>query len=229
MDFTNEEKIAAFDKIAKLYFEKNFGSTSKTDLETLLFSEYIEHCLVSGEPFDDYSLSKQLGITQSRIRALKERKELKYPYKSFDWKRAFAEAVANAKYYDKDNHLVKIFIEDVNVMQEARHFIEEKGWFDECSSNRKLLQIPLSCFVEICLDDDSVSNLFTEEAKENVKKIAKSNDEIEEFVKDFSKDGLKALLMSAGKEAILGVLSNLPFGGIAKTAFGFLEKVVKGA
>ena len=52
MEFTNEEKIAVFDKNAPLCFNKNFGSTSKADLETLLFLEYIEHCLRTELPFD---------------------------------------------------------------------------------------------------------------------------------------------------------------------------------
>ena len=63
MNFSNEEKQACFDKISELYFCKNFGSTSKADLEVLLFSEYIGHCISAGEPYDDYTLSKQLGIT----------------------------------------------------------------------------------------------------------------------------------------------------------------------
>ena len=35
--------------------------------------------------------------------------------------------------------------------------------------------------------------------------------------------------MSASKEAILSVIQLLPFGGLAKTAFEFLEKTIKGA
>ena len=41
MQFTENEKIALFDKIDELYFHRNFGSTSKSDFETLLFSEYM--------------------------------------------------------------------------------------------------------------------------------------------------------------------------------------------
>lgn len=45
MDFSNrfadKEKIAAFDKISGLYFDRNFGSFSKADFETLMFSIYI--------------------------------------------------------------------------------------------------------------------------------------------------------------------------------------------
>lgn len=228
MSFSNEEKQACFDKIAELYFCQNFGSTSKADFEVLLFSEYIEHCIKAGKPFDDYTLSKQLGITQSRVRSLKERKELKYPYSGFDWREAFAESVKKAK-YDEYDHYVKIIIQDINVMTEIRHFIEEKGWYDECSLNKKLLRIPLDCFTEICIDEKSLYNTFSPETKKAIEAISSSDSNIQSFLKDFSKEGLKAFLMSASKEAILSVIQLLPFGGLAKTAFEFLEKTIKGA
>ena len=227
MNFSNEEKQACFDKISELYFCKNFGSTSKADLEVLLFSEYIGHCISAGEPYDDYTLSKQLGITQSRVRTLKERKELKYPCKGFDWRTSFSDSVKNAK-YDEADHYVKILIQDVNVLNEARHFIEEKGWYDECSLNKKLLRFPLDCFVEICLDDMTLADTFSVEAKENINAIAESNSDIHAFLSDFSKEGFKTFLMNASKQAILSVISLLPFGGLAKTAFSFLETVIGG-
>lgn len=227
MSFSNKEKQSCFDKISELYFCKNFGSTSKADLEVLLFSEYIEHCIGAGKPYGDYTLSKQLGITQSRVRTLKERKELKYPHEGFDWRVSFADSVKNAK-YDESDHYVKIIIQDVNVLNEARHFIEEKGWYDECSLNKKLFRLPLDCFVEICVDDKSLADTFSSEAKRNVKNIAKSDSNIQSFLNDFTKDGLKNFLMNASKEVILSVIELLPFGGYAKIAFNFLEKVIKG-
>ena len=227
MDFKSEEKIIVFDKIADLYFKKNFGSTSKADFETLLFSEYIEHRLRNELPFDDYTLSKELGITQARVRALKERKELKYPYEGFDWKISFAKSVKNAK-YDESDHYVKFIVEDVNVMNEVRHFIENKGWYDECSLNKKLLRLPLDCFVEICIEDKSVSSLFSPETKNKIEKIKGKNNSIKELLTDFSKEGLKSFLMSAGKETIALILDCIPFGGVAKVAFGFLREAIKG-
>lgn len=101
--FTDKEKIALFNKIEALYFNKNFGETSKADLEILLFSTYIDHCIDNGEPYDDYTLSKVLGITQARIRSLKEKKELKYPRDEFEWEDAFAKTIENAKYDDNDH------------------------------------------------------------------------------------------------------------------------------
>lgn len=42
---TKEEKASAFDKIAERYYFANFGTMSKSDLETLLFSIYLEQIL----------------------------------------------------------------------------------------------------------------------------------------------------------------------------------------
>lgn len=226
MEFSEDEKIALFDKIAKNYFVRNFGSMSKSDFETLLFSEYIEHCIKAGIAYDDYSLSKELGITQSRIRSLKERKELKYPYKDFKWQNAFAESVKNAK-YDTSDHYVKMIIQDVNVMNEIRNHIETAGWYDECSLNKKLLRIPLDCFAEICYADETFDNVFTDETKRVVKKISNIEDtNVQAFLKDFTKDGLKSFLMSASKAVICEVLPLLPFGGVAQTAFNALIHVI---
>lgn len=227
MEFSKSEKAAIFDKIAKNYFARNFGSMSKADFETLLFSEYIEHCIKNGLPYDDYSLSKELGITQARIRSLKERKELKYPYEDFKWKNAFAESVKNAK-YDANDHYVKMIIQDINVMNEVRNHIEKAGWYDECSLNKKLLRIPLDCFSEICDTDETFDDVFSDDVKKAVKKISNSEDSnVKAFLKDFTKEGLKNFLMTASKAAICEVLPLLPFGGVAKIAFERLTKVIK--
>lgn len=228
MEFTEKEKISLFDKIEELYFRRNFGSVSKADFETLLFSEFIECCINHNEPFDDYSLSKALGITQTRIRSLKERKGLKYPLNEDDpnwWKKPFAEAVKNAKYDEKD-HCVKFIIQDVNVMNEARHYIEESGWYDECSLNRKLLRIPLDCFTDICIDENEINELFSEKERKTINKIAQENSEITAFAEEFSKEGLKSFLMSASKKSIGLVLQSLPFGGIASIAFKSLAEII---
>ena len=228
MSFTTEEKCAVFDKIEAQYFNKNFGSMTKSDFETLLFSEYIEHCIRNDVAVDDYSLSKSLGITQNRIRSLKERKELKYPYTSQNWKTAFATSVKNAKYDAQTRH-VKMIIQDVSVMNEVRNFIEINGWYDECSLNKKLLNIPLDCFVEICYESSNFENVFSDELKKQVEKLAliEENNTIKAFISDFSKEGLKTFLMKSSKEIIPEVLKLLPFAGVAKTAFDFLSMAIE--
>lgn len=229
MDFSPEEKIAIFNKIEQNYFIRNFGTMTKADWETLLFSEYIEHRIKNNLPYDDYSLSKILGITQARVRNLKERKELKYPFESFNWQQALAESIKNAK-YDPNDHYVKMIVPDVNVMNEVRNFIEVEGWFDECSLNRKLLRIPLECFVEIFYKSEMFESVFTEDVKIAIRKITRADNAAAiAFVEDFSKEGLKTFLMSASKEALTDVIKLLPFGGVAKIGFDFLLKAIEGA
>ena len=227
MIFKDEDKIRLFDKLEELYFRKNFGSVSKTDLETLLFSEYIECCIRNNVAYDDYSLSKALGITQSRIRILKERKELKYPLNDDPewWKAPFANAIKNAKYDDK-NHSIKFIVQDVNVMNEVRHYIEMAGWYDECSLNRKLLNIPLDCFTEICLGNESLTKLITDKEKKALRNISKDRPDVLDLVENFSIEGLKSFLMSASKESIGIVLKSFHFGGVAEIAFSFLGEVI---
>ncbi len=227
IEFSNEEKIVIFDKIAQHYFEQNFGEMSKSDFELLLFSEYIEHLMKNKDNFTDYALSKQLGITQSRIRSLKERYGLKYRVnKDFAWKDEIVESLKNAK-YDEYTHNVKLLIQDVNVQLELRNYIEENGWYDEYSLNRKMSVIPLSGFIDIFVEDKD----FNDEAREKIIEISKSEnpnigDSIKSFAKDFSKDGLKSFVMSASKIGLTCALNALPFGGLAKTAIDILVNII---
>lgn len=88
-NFDNETKQAFFNEIAENYFNKNFGTMLKSDFETLIFSYFIENIIEKGQNFDDYTLSKQLGISESRIRVLKERKNSNIHIKNMTGKRLF--------------------------------------------------------------------------------------------------------------------------------------------
>ena len=119
-------------EIIKHYFDRNFGSLSKSDLETLLFHLYV----VKFSKQDDYTISKELGITQSRIRALKERSALRYG-QNYDYKKGLIEAIGNA-YYDNKSNKIQCLVNDVNVLIEVRHLLESKHCFDEYSFRRNI-------------------------------------------------------------------------------------------
>lgn len=226
---TEADKAAAFDKIAQRFYFANFATMSKSDIETLLFSVYLDRILDSSESnydaYSDYTLSKVLGVPQSRISTLKVRKELQYPYPKFDWRESFAEEIKNAKYNEQD-HYIRLIVQDVNVMNEVRHYIELHGWFDECSLNKKLLKIPLDCFAEVFLENDSGFSLSQEEKKE-LEALGKSEPEVKKFLADLTKDGVKSFLMSASKTLIPEVLKILPFGGFVRVAFNGLIGIIE--
>lgn len=202
--FLEKEKEQIFDTIAENYFNRNFGSMSKADFELLIFSEFIEICLNNDLVLDDYTLSKILGITQSRVRNLKEKKELKYPRKEFDWKVVFGNTIKNAKYND-EKKIVKVIIQDINVMNEVRHYIEEKGWYDEISLNKRLLQVPIDCFLDICMDLENIKEI-PQESKEKIKELKIKDATFMKLIKDISKENIKDFSKNAQKEILCKVI-----------------------
>lgn len=219
MSFTLEEKVELFDRIAERYYNHNFGTMLKADMDTLIFSAYIEHCLKNGLPYDDYTLSIQLGITENRVRSLKERKQLQYPYGQYKWKEAFVELIPKAK-YNKDKKMVQLSIGDVNLIKDVRHFIYENGWYDEFQLNPKLFQCRLDFFIDLCSRlEETIS--ISEESKSALKKLEANEiaqSAIKKIISGSFEDGIKDLIKSASKEVIIEVLKLLPFGGLASKA-----------
>ena len=156
--FNEAEKAKAFDKIAEQYYFGNFGRMQKSDFEILLFSLYLEQILYCSEEemqkYSDYELSKALGVTQAKIRSLKERKELQYPYPDFDWKRSFARVVNYAQY---EKGKIKINIPDKSLYLEIKNAIEINGGYVDMQLNPALLQVDPKDFfdlVELVSDED---------------------------------------------------------------------------
>lgn len=225
--FSDKEKIAAFDKIAGLYFDRNFGSVSKADFETLMFSIYIEHLLDNELPYDDYTMSNSLGISESRIRTLKERKQLKYP-REYIWQEAFAEIVKYAK-YDDVTKTVKLSIEDVNLLKEVRHFIRINGWYDDFQLNPRLFQCKLDCFLMLCAMLDG-EMLLTEDDKKKLLKLKTNEDDrsaIEKIAEGDFKKGFYELVFGCAEDVLCGVLESLPFGKVGSYAVKEIMKWLK--
>lgn len=182
----SESKAEAFDLIAQNYYFGNFGTMQKSDFDVLMFSIYLERILDRSEKgkiqkeYSDYELSKLLGITQSRIRTLKVKKELKYPYDGFDWRESLLRIIGDVRY---ENGKIKIPISDQNLFLEVKNAIEESGGYIEVQLNSKLLQISPEYFLDLMIllcDDDR-----QQEIKEEIlKKIV----ETEELRLYFEKD-----------------------------------------
>lgn len=173
--FTDEEKARAFDKIAEKYYCMNFGSTSKSDLDVLMFSIYIEQILKQDEAdliaYSDYTLSKLLGITQSKVSNLKVRKQLLYPYEDFDWIVSLQRIADRAVF---ENGKIKLFIPDKNLYLEVKNAIEEEGGFVEVQLTSNLLQVRVEYFIDLILMLDKEKT--REEARKIIKQKIESSD-----------------------------------------------------
>lgn len=222
-DGNSEAKARAFDAIAEQFYAANFGRLTKSDFEVLLFHLYIEQCMSTAHSYDDYTLSKELGITQSRVRSLKVKKELQYPHEGFDWKQDFIECISRAR-YDEKKALVKVQISDVNVLAELRNYVEKKGWYDEYQLNTKLFQCRADIFIDLCnsLGEKNEEMTLTDAQKKALKKLGKESEAdntrsaIDMIMEGNIKDGLKKLSLEGGKGLLVEVIGLLPGG----TMFG---------
>lgn len=149
----DKAKAEAFDMLADRFYNMNFGTLSKTDAEVLMFSLYLDRILNETEEdiwtYDDYTLSKYLGVTQSKISSLKVKKELLYPFKGFQWQKSFARIMERAEY---ENGKIKIMIPDKNLYLELKHAVEKSGSYVDVSLTANLLQISPAAFVDLVME-----------------------------------------------------------------------------
>ncbi|WP_425757171.1 hypothetical protein ACPW7J_05730 [Ihubacter sp. rT4E-8] len=223
--FSIEEKAKAFDKIAAAYYFCNFGEMQKVDFETLLFSIYLERILEKDENdmrvYSDYALSKCLGITQSKISNLKVRKQLKYPYQYFDWRKSFERISSNARY---ENGKIKINIPDRNLYLEIKNAVEASGGYVETQLSQSLLQIRPEYFLDLLMEivEDKDRNAIKKDLKKKMKEKnldmdffeSKSiGDQLKDAGADISQslilDLLEAFLIPAGGNIVTAIVKNI--------------------
>ena len=184
VEFTEREKVEMFDKIAERFYNANFGQTSKADIELIMFDFFIRKLIRDNQNADgtidyrtcsDYIISKELGITQQRVRNLKVKNQLVHPIE-YDWKAALATLTQNAR-YESNSRKITINIPDPNLYYEIQNFIEEQGGYVEIQLNSKLLQIRVEYFIELIIALEPESNRYEviKALKDAINKSGKKN------------------------------------------------------
>lgn len=208
--FEKEDKIKIFDEIIKKFYYANFGQASKSDIELMMFNFYIEKLIDENKRNDgtinynmcsDYLISKELGITQQRVRNLKVKKQLVYPV-DFDWKTALGTLIKNAR-MDESTHKIIINIPDPNLYYEIQNFLEESGAYNEVQLNSKILQIRAEYFFALALDIEDEEN-----KQKIIKTLKKQFEESSVNNQVFDEKNVGKTLLNIGIES-LNVVSNL--------------------
>lgn len=205
--FKEEEikaKAEAFDKIAQNYYNGNFGTMQKSDIDVLMFSIYWDKILEKSEEdwdtYSDYELSKVLGITQAKVSNLKVKKQLRYPYLGFDWKKSFIRASKNARF---ENGKIKIHIPERNLFIELQNAIEKNGGYLDIQLNSKLLQVSPEDFINLIgiISDEEDRDLVKKKIREELRKSTNDRDikyleelTLAENFKNYLSDGAKNLI-----------------------------------
>ena len=141
----NDDK---FEQIARLFYERNFGTAGKSDIELLMFHLFMEQRREFNESLTDYSISNELGITQQRVRNLKIKEQLKYP-RMIDWQTDFAKLLNNARYDDPN---IIVDVPDPNLLIEIKNYLEEHGKYVNVQRNSRLLSMRIEFYVDLAID-----------------------------------------------------------------------------
>lgn len=207
--FTPAEKAEMFDKIADHFYNANFGQMSKADIELMMFHFYIEKLISANQNTDgtidynicsDYKISKELGITQQRVKNLKIKSHLIYPIE-FKWEVALARLTENAR-YDKISKKVILNIPDPNLYIEIQNYIEETGAHIEKQLNGNILQLRVEYYIELIL------HLEPEESRKKIIKQLKAQFKgIEKDDQLFDEKKIGESLIKAGMD-ITSILIN---------------------
>lgn len=176
--FSNEEKIKAFDQIAEMYYNRNFGTASKAEIDLLMFKFYYEAAIsksrneesgvIDYRACSDYKIGKQLGLTEQRVRNLKRRKELVYPSEDFDWVKELAHLLSDEKCVNIENGSVIISIPDPNLYAAIEDFISDKGGYLNYHLNSKVLDIKIEYLTALAVEFED-----EETKKKIVKEVSK--------------------------------------------------------
>lgn len=147
-------------------FTNNFGTFSKSDYELLMFTVYLDS--IEGEVRSS-KISKDLGITESKVRNLRIKSQLLYPRK-IELEKELKNAIKNG-YYDDLTRTIKITIDDPSVQIELKNMIEENNGCVDLALNSKQLVLSIKSLLII-------ASVFDGNTKEVLKEL--NNKKIEE-------------------------------------------------
>lgn len=180
------ESLFADDKdfleIASHYYNKNFGTMSKSELDLLMFKIFYDGLKNKNDDssLTDVALAIELGITKQKVKSLKERMFLKYSSDSdFDWKREMRDCISNSSVeYDERTGKFTILVSDPRFGYAVEDFLESNRLISDYAHNSKLLILSRRAFVflayESCDDAEKrrrLEDCFTKTLNEERKQI----------------------------------------------------------
>lgn len=149
------ESLFADDKdfleIASHYYNKNFGTMSKSELDLLMFKIFYDGLKNKNDDssLTDVALAIELGITKQKVKSLKERMFLKYSSDNdFDWKKEMRDCISNSSVeYDERTGKFTILVSNPRFGYAVEDFLESNRLISDYAYNSKLLILSRRAFV----------------------------------------------------------------------------------
>lgn len=227
--FEKFDKKKAFDTLAELFYDRNFATTSKSEIDLLMFSFYLDATIDSHKDAQnvldytqasDYQMAKQLGITQEKVRNLKVKKQARYPV-AFEWQKSLESIKDNIRL---DGKRIIIPVTDPNLQIEIKNFINENGGFVDVESGKDYLRIRIEYYLMLMY-----YTLDVEDQKKfckAMKKQFKKNNGDEDIFDDTNKIELANNMLSLADSGLGIVNSVISILNPQNTLVSILSKVI---
>lgn len=171
-----------FLEVAGHYYNKNFGTMSKSELDLLMFKIFYDGLKNKNDDssLTDVALAIELGITKQKVKSLKERMFLKYSSDNdFDWRREMRDCISKSSIeYDEKTGKFTILVSNPRFGYVVEDFLETNRLITDYAHNSKLLVLSRRAFVflvyESCDDAEKRGELedcFTQAIREERKQI----------------------------------------------------------
>lgn len=180
------------EEIIQSYLKRGFGSMNKNDFEVWIFNEWRK---LQDKNLSDYAISKELKISETKVKRLRYEADLKYSSDNDDDKlqEHFFELLKTAK-YKKENSKLQFVIKDKLLRGYISDCLEKDGRFMDSSFNANMVSIYvddfsflLEQFKEV-IDTDKIIKEAEKKAESYHDFPVKFSDIIKEKLKDLGKE-----------------------------------------
>lgn len=205
------------EEIIQSYLERGFGSMNKNDFEVWIFNEWRKLQDKKDKNLSDYAISKELKISETKVKRLRYEADLKYSSDNDEKKlqEQFFELLKNAK-YKKENSKLQFVIKDKLLRGYISDCLEKDGRFMDSSFNANMVSIYVDDFSFLL---EQFSKVERKEIIERAKKEAEDNHDFPITISDI----LKEMLINLAEEKLGDKLVNFTTQGI----IDFIEKFKK--
>lgn len=149
--------------------KSGLGAVNKGELEVILFSALMLYS--DWKSKTDLELSKELGVTQSKVRSLREKASLRYIKLTLDEALAsFAECIMNGE-TDVTGTYLEVLIPDIAVQKEIEGLLKNKRILYKKQLNTMIIQIRLDKFVGLFEKSPELAEKYNGDQKQFVRDL----------------------------------------------------------
>lgn len=139
-----------FERLTERFFGRGFATLTKTEVEVYLFDIYMRGVERLGDAPSYYTIGRELGITESRARALSEKRSLFFDEPP-SVKKCLRYLLEHAP-KDMQDGVIRIQVTDVNILRALQDHIESRELGVEPELSGKAFRVTIKTLF-ILLDD----------------------------------------------------------------------------